>query len=180
MDESILGCVQHDRDGHRDDIDSLAETWRADGVNETVIAMLELGKRAGRLHNLVQQAVRAELTDLGLTYAEFEVLTVLRRAGSPYRLRPTDLTRSAFLTSGGTSNVLQRLEKAGHVERGADEGDGRGRWVRLTDEGLRVTEDALVASGTAHHDVLRSVGPEKLRAAADALRDVLGPITPRR
>ncbi|WP_034486248.1 MarR family winged helix-turn-helix transcriptional regulator [Actinomadura oligospora] len=174
--------MQHDRDRdrRRDEIDPLVDAWRADGLDDALIAMLELGKRAGRLHNLVQQAVRAELADHGLTYAEFEVLTVLRRAGSPYRLRPTDLTRSALLTSGGTSNVLQRLEKAGYVERGSDEGDGRGRWVRLTGEGLRVTEDALVASGTAHDDVLGSVPPEKLRAAADALRDVLAPITPRR
>jgi hypothetical protein len=26
-----------------------------------------------------------------------------------YRLKPSELTRSLFLTSGGTSNVLQRL-----------------------------------------------------------------------
>ncbi|MFC5187337.1 MarR family winged helix-turn-helix transcriptional regulator [Actinomadura harenae] len=174
--------MQHDRDRdrRRDEIDPLVDAWRAEGLDDTLIAMLEVGKRTARLQGLLQQALRAELTDLGLTYAEFEVLTVLRRSGSPYRLRPTDLTRSALLTSGGTSNVLQRLEKAGHVERGTDEGDGRGRWVRLTDEGLRVTEDALAASGTAHDDVLGAVPAEKLRAAADALRDVLGPITPRR
>ncbi|MEV5568446.1 MarR family transcriptional regulator [Spirillospora sp. NPDC052269] len=176
--------MQHDRDRdharRRDEVDPLVEGWRADGLDDTLIAMLELGKRAGRIQNLILQAIRTELTDLGLTYAEFEVLTVLRRAGSPYRLRPTDLTRSAFLTSGGTSNVLQRLEKAGYVERGTDEGDARGRWVRLTDDGLRVTMDALAASGTAHDDVLGSVPTEKLRAAADALRDVLAPITPRR
>lgn len=172
--------MQHDRDRRRDEIDPLVDAWRADGLDEAHIAMLELAKRAGRLQNLVQQAVRTELTDLGLTYAEFEVMTILRRAGSPYRMRPTDLTRSALLTSGGTSNVLQRLEKAGHIERGSDEGDGRGRWVRLTAEGLRVTEDALVASGSAHVDVLGGIPPETLRAAADALRDVLAPLAPRR
>ncbi|MFC4911154.1 MarR family winged helix-turn-helix transcriptional regulator [Actinomadura gamaensis] len=172
--------MQHDRDSLRDEVDALADGWRAEGLGEPLVAMLEVGKRAARLQGLVQQAVRADLADLGLTYAEFEVLTILRRAGSPYRLRPTDLTRKALLTSGGTSNVLQRLEKAGHVERGSDEGDGRGRWVRLTDDGLSVTERALTASGKAHEDLFGAVPPEKLRAAADALRAILAPLPPRR
>lgn len=159
--------------GVRDEIDDVAEAWRRDGLSEPLLAMLELSKRAGRVANLVQQALRGPLAELGLTYAEFEVLTVLRREGEPYRLRPSELTRSAFLTSGGTSNVLQRLQKAGHVEREANAGDARSRFVQLTADGLRVTEQALAASGAAHEDVLARVPPEDVRAAADALREVL-------
>lgn len=135
--------MQVDEGARRDDIDAVAETWRRDGLAEPLIAMLELGKRAGRIATLVQQALRGPLAELGLTYAEFEVLTVLRREGEPYRLRPSELTRSAFLTSGGTSNVLQRLQRAGLVEREANAGDARSRFVQLTDEGLRVTEQGL-------------------------------------
>ncbi|MEV4007145.1 MarR family transcriptional regulator [Actinomadura sp. NPDC049753] len=157
----------------RDDIDDLADAWRRDGLTEPFVAMLELSKRAGRIATLVQQALRGPLAELGLTYAEFEVLTVLRREGEPYRLRPSELTRSAFLTSGGTSNVLQRLQKAGYVEREANAGDARSRFVQLTADGLRVTEQALVASGVAHEEVLARVPPEDVRAAADALREIV-------
>ncbi|GAA4375232.1 MarR family transcriptional regulator [Actinomadura sp. NPDC048032] len=157
----------------RDDIDDLADAWRRDGLTEPFVAMLELSKRAGRVATLVQQALRGPLAELGLTYAEFEVLTVLRREGEPYRLRPSELTRSAFLTSGGTSNVLQRLQKAGYVEREANAGDARSRFVQLTADGLRVTEQALVASGVAHEEVLARVPPEDVRAAADALREIV-------
>ncbi|MEO3822495.1 MarR family transcriptional regulator [Actinomadura sp. B10D3] len=157
----------------RDDIDAVAETWRRDGLSEPLIAMLELGKRAGRIATLLQQALREPLAELGLTYAEFEVLTVLRREGEPYRLRPSELTRSAFLTSGGTSNVLQRLQKAGLVEREANAGDARSRFVQLTDEGLRVTEQALAASGAAHEEAMAGVPPQDVRDAADALREIL-------
>jgi DNA-binding MarR family transcriptional regulator len=159
--------------GVQDEIDDVAAAWRRDGLPEPLVAMLELSKRAGRVALLVQQALRGPLAELGLTYAEFEVLTVLRREGEPYRLRPSELTRSAFLTSGGTSNVLQRLQKAGYVEREANAGDARSRFVQLTADGLRVTEQALAASGTAHEEVMARVPPEDVRAAADALREIL-------
>ncbi|TMQ94040.1 MarR family transcriptional regulator [Actinomadura soli] len=142
--------------------------------------MLEVSKRAGRIAMLVQQAVRAELAELGLTYAEFEVLTVLRREGEPYRLRPSELTRSAFLTSGGTSNVLQRLQRAGYIEREANTGDARSRFVQLTGEGLQVTERALEASGAAHEEVMAGVPQRDVRDAADALREILLVIGKRR
>ena len=130
-----------------------------------------------QVFNVVLPFIQA---DLGLTYAEFEVLTVLSRAGKPYRLRPSELTRSAFLTSGGTSNVLQRLQKAGYVEREANTGDARSRFVQLTPEGLRVTTLALDASARAHREAMAGVPAEAVRDAADALRDVLLVIGKRR
>ncbi|GAA4587142.1 MarR family transcriptional regulator [Planotetraspora phitsanulokensis] len=138
-----------------------------------VVAWLELSKRVSRVGGLLEQATRTSIAELGLTYAEFDVLAALRRAGEPYRLKPSELTRSLFLTSGGTSNVLQRLAAAGHIEREADAEDARSRWVRLTEEGLRVTEAALDASVRAHAEVLRDVPEDAVRQAADALREVL-------
>ncbi|MBO2463783.1 MarR family winged helix-turn-helix transcriptional regulator [Actinomadura violacea] len=172
--------MRDDDGGRRDEVDELAAAWRRDGLGEDVIAMLEVSKRASRIGALVQQALRGELAALGLTYAEFEVLTVLNRAGEPYRLRPSELTRSAFLTSGGTSNVLQRLQKAGYIEREANAGDARSRFVQLTPEGLRVTALALDASGRAHREAMAGVPAEAVRDAADALRDILLVIGKRR
>ncbi|MFI0483665.1 MarR family winged helix-turn-helix transcriptional regulator [Actinomadura sp. 9N215] len=174
------GGGPRDSTAPRDDIDAVADAWRRDGLSEPLIAMLEVSKRAARIAMLVQQAVRAELAELGLTYAEFEVLTVLRREGEPYRLRPSELTRSAFLTSGGTSNVLQRLQRAGYIEREANTGDARSRFVQLTGEGLQVTERALAASGAAHEEVMAGVPPRDVRHAADALREILLVIGKRR
>ncbi|MFD0685035.1 MarR family winged helix-turn-helix transcriptional regulator [Actinomadura fibrosa] len=163
-----------------DDIDEVAELWRQDGLAEPLIAMLEVTKRAARINHLFQQAMRPELAELGLTYAEFEVLTVLRRQGEPYRLRPSELTKSAFLTSGGTSNVLQRLEKAGHIEREANAGDARSRFVQLTPAGLRVVALASEAAGRVHEEILASVPPETVRGTADALRAITTVIGRRR
>jgi DNA-binding MarR family transcriptional regulator len=173
---SIVGRV-HD-EGIRDEVDALIPAWEAE-LSPRLVGALELSKRLSRIGGLFEQAIRTELGELGLTYAEFDVLAALHRAGEPHRLKPSELSRSLFLTSGGISNVLQRLAAAGYVERGANPGDGRSRWVRLTEEGREVAAKALDASGRAHLEVLSGVPDEAVRRAADALREVLA-ITGRR
>ncbi len=167
----------HD-DATRDEVDALVPSWA--GLPSSLVASLELSKRISRIGGVFEQAIKAEMSELGLTYAEFDVLVALHRTGAPYRLKPSDLTRALFLTSGGTSNVLQRLTTAGYVEREAHPDDARSRWVRLTEEGRRLAETALEASGRAHTEVLAGVPEETIRDAADALREVLTIIGRRR
>ena len=65
------------------------------------------------------------------------MLATLRVEGAPYRMSPKALLDTLILTSGGLSNLLRRLEKAGHIRRMADETDGRGVIVELTEQGGR-------------------------------------------
>ena len=153
-----------------DQVDRLAELWIRSGMPEEAIARLELSKRVSRLALRHEQAMKVALADLGLTYAEFDVLAALRRASGP--LRPSELTKSLFLTSGGTSNVLQRLTAAGYVEREANAADARGRLVHLTPAGEAITDKALVASTRVHDDLLAGIPPATIRTAADALREI--------
>ena len=148
--------------------------WEEAGLSPSLIATLELGKRMARLHLQFDQAVKAELAELGLTYAEFDVLAALSRAAPPTcRMRPSELSKALFLTSGGISNVLQRLTAAGYVEREANAGDARSRWVQLTGEGRRVATAALEAASRGYDEVAGGVPEEVLREAADALRQVM-------
>ena len=132
--------------------------WEESGLSSSLIAGLELSKRSARLHLLFEQAIKAELAELGLTYAEFDVLAALARTDPPYRMKPSELSKALLLTSGGTSNVLQRLTAAGYVERAANAGDARSRWVQLTPEGRRVATAALEGSSRAHEEVLAASG----------------------
>src|SRR5690554_354056 len=72
----------------------------------------------------------------GLQAGEFDVLATLRRAGAPYALTPTQLFETLMVSSGGMTNRLDRLEKAGLIVRAPNPEDRRGTLVSLTEPGL--------------------------------------------
>jgi DNA-binding MarR family transcriptional regulator len=78
-----------------------------------------------------------------------------------------------MLSSGGTSNLLKRLTDAGLIARDADPADARSSWVRLTEPGITVAEQAVRAATAAQAAALSTVPPETVRSAIDALRNVL-------
>ena len=69
-------------------------------------------------------------------YEEFDVLAALRRSGAPYALTPTDLYEAAMISAGSMTNRIDRLERAGFVQRGPNPADRRGTLVALTGTGL--------------------------------------------
>ncbi len=72
----------------------------------------------------------------GLQLGEFDVLATLRRSGAPYELAPTQLFEALLISSGGMTNRLDRLEKAGLIARAPNPKDRRGTLVLLTETGL--------------------------------------------
>jgi DNA-binding MarR family transcriptional regulator len=156
----------------KDVVDEIAGAWAAE-LPGVVGTELELSKRAARLASLLNRPVEAELTRMGLTKAEYDVLAVLRASGSPYRLRPSTLAQRLLLTSGGTSNVLRRLTAAELIDRDPDPNDARSSWVRLSERGVRTAEEVVKAASAAQATALRDVPPEVAGAAIDALRQVL-------
>lgn len=163
----------------QDEIDALAKVWQ-EHLPAHVVATLELSKRITLIGAVFEQALKAELAELGLTYAEFDVLAALLRGGRPYRMKPSELSRSLMLTSGGTSNVLQRLAAAGHVERSDNADDARSRFVQLTPSGAELASAAMNASVRAHAEAVAGVPEKTVRHAADALREVLAVVGRRR
>lgn len=95
------------------------------------------------LNEVFQMAINRSLARHRLKYPTFAVLATLRVQGAPYRMSPKALLDTLILTSGGLSNLLRRLEKAGHVRRMADETDGRGVIVELTEQGRLLVEPAM-------------------------------------
>ena len=95
------------------------------------------------LNEVWRAAIDRSLARHGLKYPAFAVLATLRVEGAPYRMSPKALLDSLILTSGGLSNLLRRLEKSGFVRRFADETDGRGVVVELTERGRTVVEPAM-------------------------------------
>jgi DNA-binding MarR family transcriptional regulator len=101
----------------------------------------------GRLNEAAERVMREHMNPLfaraGLQGGEFDVLATLRRAGAPYMLSPTQLYEAAMISSGGMTDRLDRLERAGLVVRRPDPKDRRGKLIVLTDPGKRLIDEAI-------------------------------------
>lgn len=129
--------------------------------------------RAYRLSNLVRPSIEETFAGFGLDRGEFDVISTLRRSGSPYRLTPTALYRSLMITSGGLTHRLGRLEKAGLVRREKSPEDGRSLLVVLTELGFQRAEEALRADMASEAQFLASLDSAKRAALAELLKELL-------
>jgi DNA-binding MarR family transcriptional regulator len=86
-------------------------------------------------HAALVGRIEAALADAGLPpLSWYDVLWAIRRA-SGRRLRMSELASNVTLSRGGLTKLADRLEDAGLVRRELVEGDGRGLYAVLTDEG---------------------------------------------
>ncbi|AJX17391.1 winged helix DNA-binding domain protein [Burkholderia ubonensis MSMB22] len=103
----------------------------------------------GRLQEAALAIGRDRLNPLfaryGMQPGEFDVLATLRRGGAPFALTPTALYDALMMSSGGMTARIDRLQKAGWVERRPNPADGRGTLVALTEAGRVLIDEAVVA-----------------------------------
>lgn len=130
-------------------------------------------RRAARIEQLLEEALSGCLVPWNLTKADYNVLSILRTAGPPHELRPTDIRNRLVLTSGGVSNIVNRLERLGLAERIPDPDDRRISWVRLTETGIDVAEDTMRAWTAVQDRMFSDVDPKVARRASDTLREIL-------
>jgi DNA-binding MarR family transcriptional regulator len=129
--------------------------------------MAVLGRLCEAAERVVRDHFNPLFADAGLQSGEFDVLATLRRSGKPYMLSPTRLYEAAMISSGGMTNRLDRLERAGLVERRADPGDRRAKLIVLTDAGKRVIDETIgrhVANEERLLSVLTPAEQERLNA----------------
>jgi DNA-binding MarR family transcriptional regulator len=72
--------------------------------------------------------------EVGINLRDLQVIHLLQLHGPS---QPRDLARWAFVTTGGMTVVLDRLEKAGYVKREPNPADRRSCIVNLIPESLR-------------------------------------------
>ncbi len=95
-----------------------------------------------RVHSAIVAELDAEMErEHGLPLTSYEVL--LQLAEEPdHALRMGRLAERLYLSRSGLTRLVDRLVKAGLVERTNCESDRRGAYARLTPEGLRRFEAA--------------------------------------
>ena len=105
-----------------------------------IAANLLLGDRLGRdLHR-----------DCGLTLADYEIMVRLSES-SQRRMRMSELAEVTLSSRSRLSHQIDRMHKAGYVDRQECEDDRRGFYAFLTDAGYA----ALVEAAPKHVDSVR-------------------------
>ncbi|MET0418830.1 MAG: MarR family transcriptional regulator [Actinoplanes sp.] len=129
--------------------------------------------RIFRLSRLAGDRMEKAYITFGIGRPEFDVLATLRRAGAPYELSPGALASSMMLSTGGTTARLDRLEKAGLIERLPSPSDRRSVLVRLTGKGFEVVDQAVGAGLAEQQRLLAHLPEDRQRQLAELLREAM-------
>jgi DNA-binding MarR family transcriptional regulator len=152
-----------------DHVDRLRAQWERELPDLDTEPMAILG-RAIRLSSLVRTSIEATFAGFGLDRGEFDVLATLRRAGSPYRLTPTELYTSLMISSGGLSHRLDRLERMDLIRREKSPLDGRSFLVALTPLGVTRAEEAFRVDMASEATFLEPLSAKERETLARLLR----------
>jgi DNA-binding MarR family transcriptional regulator len=153
----------------RDGVDLILEQWQRERPDLDASPIGVIG-RISRLARELEQRLETVYREQGLEPGWYDVLATLRRAGPPYRVRPTDFTNALMLTSSGTTKRLDRLEQAGLITRAPDPDDRRGTLITLTPAGLRLIDTASEAHLENERRLLGALTNAERGRLADLLR----------
>lgn len=156
-----------------DHVRSGVEQWRARQPDLDLTGMEVFG-RVYRLTRLADLRRAAVLEPHGLHVSDVDVLASLWR--HPDGLRPLELRRAMMVGSGTLTARIDRLEAAGLLERHPDPADRRGRILRLTDAGERLTPDVVRQLLAVENELLEPLPAEVRTRLAEDLRLLLAAI----
>lgn len=101
-----------------DEVDETASAWVRERPG-TPTRGIGIVTRIWRLSKMLGDDRRRTLAAAGADVSTLDLLSVLRRAGPPYRLTTRELAERSRVTKGAISQRLQRAELDGLVERRA-------------------------------------------------------------
>jgi DNA-binding MarR family transcriptional regulator len=156
-----------------DSVDRDLDAWLAElphidaGIEAARMRLLRIARQSDRM-------LTAIAAQHGLTLGDWETLSVLRRAGAPYAMTPSELMEALGVTSGTVSVRIERLQRAGLIEAAQRSDDGRSRPVRLTDEGARRWRSATDARTSLEQQLFtRAFTPAQILRLNDLLRALM-------
>ncbi len=126
-----------------DRADVAVEQWARERPDLRSLPMAVFGRLSEAAERVMREHMNPLFAQSGLQPGEFDVLATLRRSGEPYMLSPTRLYEAAMISSGGMTDRLDRLERAGLVERRPDPKDRRGKLIALTEAGRRLIDETI-------------------------------------
>jgi DNA-binding MarR family transcriptional regulator len=125
------------------------------------------------LHKTFLKLATDSLAELDLELWEYDVLSALRRQGTPFKLAATELANATSLSPGAMTNRIDKLGAKKLVRREADPSDRRGVIVLLTCKGLRLIDEAIRHRLAAADKGIRGLTKKERTTLATLLRKVV-------
>lgn len=136
-----------------DEVDQIIADW-AEERPDLDLDPLGVFSRITRISKRLAHARSNAFERTGLNSWEFDVLSVLRRSGAPFRQSPKVLLRETMVSSGTMTNRIDGMMKRGLVKRLPDPGDGRSVLVEITPQGLTLVDAAITRLTDAEEHLL--------------------------
>jgi DNA-binding MarR family transcriptional regulator len=150
-----------------DPVDASRERWIQQGFADTAAGMAAVVSVV-RVEQIFQRRAAEALRPLGLTFARYQVLGMLRWAG-PLTLGAVG--HRLWITPGTVTSAIDRLESADLCRRASHPTDARATLVEITAKGRRLFDDAVERLNA---DVFGTVGLDE--EELDLLAGLLGKI----
>ncbi|MBF4613350.1 MarR family winged helix-turn-helix transcriptional regulator [Curtobacterium sp. VKM Ac-1376] len=153
-----------------DYIDAMRRGWAALDPELSTASGDTLGRMA-RISRIVQVQTDAILVDHGISRDEFDLLSLLVRAGGP--LTPTALARALWVSASGTTKRLHKLEASGLIVRRVHPSDARAVLIEPSDTALDAIRPVLHARAVHEDAILATMSRGARIALGNTLRELL-------
>jgi DNA-binding MarR family transcriptional regulator len=159
-------------DAAPDSAESLLSSWVGAFPNQNPWLVHLLGA-IPLLSSKVDRESQKVLGALGLSPNAFGLLCALRRAGPPFRLTPTELYDLVVLSPAGVTGLLDKLERAGLIERSTHPEDKRLNRASLTKIGQKVVNHTIGDFVMHHEWLLKPLTETERDELTASLRQIL-------
>jgi DNA-binding MarR family transcriptional regulator len=139
-------------------------------INEVISDPLTVANELRPVLLRLSRELRRETEQLGITSRQATLLFLIRLSPG---LSLKELAAEERISAPAVSGLVDRLEKAGLIERVRDEGDRRRVGLELTDEGERLLKRVRARRTTWLADRLKGLDDDEL-AAVEAAIEPLG------
>jgi DNA-binding MarR family transcriptional regulator len=133
----------------------------------------KLFARLVRVSLLLEEFQQRCFSEFSLRFIDYSLLRVLQIGGAPYEMAPTKLSKVLVRSTGGMTQILDRLEREGLVQRTPSPDDRRKVIVGLTPQGLQLVERANARYEERKAELLGQVEGVELDRIDETIRQLL-------
>ena len=161
-----------------DRAEEISQAWQREqpGLPVDSIGILTRINQAAKL--LADERRRA-LAKVDMDAATLDLLSTLRRSGTPYRLTTRELTTRCLITAGAVTQRVDRAQSHGLVRRLAAQPGTRAVSVELTAEGHRAVEHAVDGLLNYEQGIIEVLTPPEQQDLARLMAALLHGLTSR-